>query len=161
MLLDNDPERKLEERRKAREASRADRAGEAHMHTTAAAASDVSSARQARLDRLAAERMAEANTKREQQNSLLEHGERRAQTLPDESVQDPGNVEEDELIPAADRTTGEVAQAMQLQKEVDEMAHMLSVRDRKQSQHKTSMNICCVALSQQFVLSLICFCNRV
>lgn len=147
-MLGNDPERKLEERRKAREASRTNRAEETDTHTTAAAALDVSTARQARLDRLAAERKAEANAKRERQNSLLVQCDR-APSLPDESARDPENVEKDELMPAADRITGEAAHAMQLQKELDEMAHMLSVRGRTQRTATSTKlaRICCVALS--------------
>lgn len=132
-MATDDPERRLEERRKARETSRANLSGEAHTHTTAAAASDVSSARQARLDRLAAERRAGADAKRERQNRLVVQGGRRAPSLPDESVHEPGNDEEDELLTTTGKNIGEAAQAMQLQKDLDEMAHLLSVRDLKRT----------------------------
>jgi len=105
-------------------------------HTTAAAASDVGNARQARLDKLAAERKAAAEVYRQEKaRDRQVGGGRRAPSVPDESEPEPEKtmpvVSPEKTMAAVTGGAGaEAAQAAQLQKELEEMAHLLSPEEK-------------------------------
>eukprot|EP01046_Picozoa_sp_COSAG06_P037835 COSAG06_NODE_4310_length_4372_cov_6.521179_2_plen_421_part_00 len=106
-------------------------------HTTAAAASDVGNARQARLDKLAAERKAAAEVYRQEKaRDRKVGGGRRAPSVPDDPDPEPEKTipkaasPEKTMTPVAGGAGGEAAQAAQLQKELEEMAHLLSPEEK-------------------------------
>ena len=105
-------------------------------HTTAAAASDVGNARQARLDKLAAERNAAAEVYRQEKaRDRQVGGGRRAPSVPDGSEPEPEKtrpvVSPEKTMAAVTGGAGaEAAQAAQLQKELEEMAHLLSPEEK-------------------------------